>query len=92
METIREEVEDTKWNDGAGSDTGYFSNENEFNNRDEKYDSQKEEEFKKRSQQLYGDGDDDDEDHRPYDDFDDDGAFFNKDSEIRRQKEFGESE
>lgn len=50
MKTIREEVEENKGSDGAGSDTGYFSNEDEFNNRDEKYDSQEEEEYKKRSQ------------------------------------------
>ena len=62
MRTIKEEDEGKF----SGSDTGYFSNEDDFNNRDEHYDSDEEEEYRKRKQQLL-DGDIDDEDNQPYD-------------------------
>jgi hypothetical protein len=44
MKTIKEEDEGRF----SGSDTGYFSHDDEFNNRDDNYDSEEEEEFKKR--------------------------------------------
>lgn len=49
MNTIREEeAEEGKGDsDGGGSDTGYFTHEADFNNRDEQqYDSQEEEEYR----------------------------------------------
>lgn len=63
MGTIREDaLEESKYSDGKGSDTAYFSNE------DKGYDSQEEADFKRRESQLYQGVADDDEDHQPYDD------------------------
>ncbi len=48
MGTIREDdLEESKYSDGKGSDTAYFSNE------DKGYDSQEEADFKRRESQLY---------------------------------------
>ena len=58
MGTIREELEESKLSNN-GSDKGYFEDDNG-------YDSQEEEEFRKRQDQLFQGiaQNDDDEDHR----------------------------
>ncbi len=59
MGTIREDaLEESKYSDGKGSDTAYFSNDE----KDGAYDSQEEADFRKRESQLYQ-GVADDEDH-----------------------------
>jgi hypothetical protein len=64
MGTIREDaLEESKYSDGKGSDTAYFSNDE----KDGAYDSQEEADFRRRESQLYQ-GVVDDEDHQPYDD------------------------
>jgi hypothetical protein len=45
MKTIKEEAEENKSN---GSDTAYFDNEEDFNNRDDHYDSDEEAEYEQR--------------------------------------------
>jgi hypothetical protein len=59
MKTIKEEDEGKF----SGRDTGYFSNEEDFNNRDD-HDADEEEEYNKRKQMLFaGHFDNDEEDN-----------------------------
>jgi hypothetical protein len=100
MGTIREDaMEESKYSDGKGSDTAYFSHDEDEDHKP--YDSQEEADFHRRESQLYqgvtpgggghGDGYEDDEDHQPYNDEDGGGGDIDEEEQQRRLRdEFGE--